>query len=369
MNTLPVSIKKVFRRVKPVRLVCGRGLAALPKLAPLVCGDPDKVCLVTDRRCFKTFKRKFTAMLGSLAGRTVVFKAPGGGSAKNFKTLERLLAFMLKNGLSRRSLVVAAGGGSATDLAGLAAALYMRGVDWISVPTTLLGQTDAGIGGKTAVDLGGVKNIAGTFYQPALTVCDTAFLDTLSEKELRAGAGELIKYALLSPGKLGRTISKNLPGTLNGDKKSLAAVVASCAAYKLGLVAKDEREERGLRESLNLGHTAAHAFEALSKGHLSHGEAVLWGLRYEAMLSYRLNIMDRKYAGAVETALRRTEPPPLPLPALNFELFRKLIRRDKKAGGHGNRFILLIRPGVLKAVSDIPDRVLKQCLKELARLR
>lgn len=360
-----VSLSKIFLSSKKVSLICGRGLAPLPKLSPGLFAAADKFCLVTDRNCFKAFKRGFNRMLGGASGRTVVFEAPDGGNAKNFRTLERLLSFMLENGLSRRSLLIAAGGGSVTDLAGLAAALYMRGINWISVPTTLLGQVDAGIGGKTAVDLGGIKNIAGAFYQPDLTVCDAAFLDTLSASELRAGAGELVKYALIAPGKLGRTVLKNLPAALKGGKKELAAVTSACATFKLDLVSRDEREKTGLRETLNFGHTAGHAFEAASNGSLGHGNAVFWGMRYAATLSRGLGLLDRKAAPAVQAALRTIEPPALSGAALDFDRFDELIRRDKKTGAHANRFILIVRPGVLKAVNDISGGVLRKCLKEL----
>ena len=360
-----IRVNKVFSSSKTAALVCGAGVRPLPELAPGLFAHADKVCLVTDRNCSRTFKRGFDKMLGRFAGRTVVFRAPDGGRAKNFKTLERLLAFMLANGLSRRSLVVGAGGGSVTDLAGLAAALYMRGVKWISVPTTLVGQADAGIGGKTAVDMAGAKNIAGAFYQPALIVCDAAFLNTLKEKELRAGAGELIKYALLAPGRLGRAISDNLPGALKRRKENLAAITAACAVFKLNLAAKDERDERGLREILNLGHTAGHAFEALAKGRLSHGYAVLWGLRYAARLSLELGVMDRKYARATETLLNLAEPPALTPACLDFARFSRLLRLDKKAGAHKNRFLLIKKPGVIKAVNDIPERTLRKILKGL----
>ncbi len=168
------------------------------------------------------------------------------------------------------------------------------------------------------MDVGGVKNIAGAFYQPALTVCDAAFLKTLNEKELRAGAGELIKYALIAPGRLGRIISGNLPGALERRRENLAALTAACAAFKLDTVAKDEREESGLRELLNFGHTAGHAFEALSKGRLPHGDAVLWGLRYAARLSLELRVMDREYAGDIEATLNLAEPPALAPACLDF---------------------------------------------------
>ena len=361
-----LSVSRSFSSAKKVSLLCGRDLAPLPELAPGLFGGADKFCLVTDRNCFKAFKRRFNGMLAGASGRTAVFEAPDGAKAKDLKTLGRLLAFMLERGLSRRSLIIAAGGGSVTDLAGLSAALYMRGIKWISVPTTLLGQADAGIGGKTAVDLNGVKNIAGAFYQPDLTVCDSAFLDTLSRNELRAGAGELLKYALIAPDKPGRTVLKNLPAALEGGREELARMISACAAFKLDLVSRDEREETGLRETLNFGHTAGHAFEAASKGTLRHGDAVLWGMRYAAALSLRLGIMDEGSAPAVEAALRAIEPPPLKSAALDYDRFSEFISRDKKTGAHFNRFILIVRPGTLKAVNDIPGGALKRCLKELA---
>ena len=365
-NMKNLSVSRTFSTSKKVSLVCGRDLAPLPKLSPGLFGGADKFCLVTDRNCFKTFNRRFNGMLASASGRTAVFEAPDGAKAKDLKTLGRLLTFMLERGLSRRSLIMAAGGGSVTDLAGLAAALYMRGIKWISVPTTLLGQADAGIGGKTAVDLGGVKNIAGAFYQPDLIVCDTAFLDALSGSELRAGAGELLKYALIAPDKPGRIILKNLPAALEGGRKELLEMTSACAAFKLDLVSRDEREENGLRETLNFGHTAGHAFEAASKGTLSHGDAVLWGMRYAAALSLKLGIMKKAAAPAVEAALLTIEPPPLKNEALDYDRFSEFISRDKKNGTHSNRFILIVRPGTLKAVNDIPGEVLKQCLKELS---
>jgi 3-dehydroquinate synthase len=356
---------KHFSASRSAALICGRRPGPLARLAPELIGTADRLCLVSDRNCSRTLGPGLEKMLSGVRAKTVFFELPSGNRAKNFKTLERLLAFMLKNGCSRRSVIIAAGGGSVTDLAGLAAALYMRGVRWISVPTTLLGQTDAGIGGKTAVDVAGGKKIAGAFHQPELTVCNTSFLDTLNGKELKAGGGELIKYALIAAGKLGKTISDNLSGALRGKKKELNAVAGACAVFKLDLVSRDEREEKDLREILNLGHTAGHAFEALAKGKLTHGEAVLWGLRYAASLSYKLKVLDRKYARRIERTLQSIEPPALPAACLNFREFRRLVGMDKKSGTHVNRFILIVRPGLLKGVNDIPDSLLRKCLEEL----
>jgi 3-dehydroquinate synthetase len=360
-----VKIKSDFVSQRTAALVCGRNTGSLPDLAPEIFRTADKFCLVTDRRCLAVFKPRFRKMMGRFAKNMFVFAVPEGESAKTLEVLGGLLAFMLKTGCSRRSVLIAAGGGSVTDLAGLAAALYMRGIDWISVPTTLLGQIDAGIGGKTAVNIDGVKNAAGSFHQPALAVCDAVFLDTLSIKELKAGAGELIKYALIAPGKLGAVISNNLPGALEGEKENLAAVASACAAFKFSIVSRDEREKTGLRETLNFGHTAGHAFETLAKGRLSHGESVLWGLRYAAALSISAGILGSTARRAIEGIFRMAAPPVLPPVCRVFAGFRGLIGKDKKKKSGANRFILISGPGRLKAVNDIPDRLLKRTLKEL----
>ena len=161
-----IFIQHDIKTSRAVRAVCGCALPPITSLAPELLAGADHICLVTDRTCLKTFGKEFKKMLGRRQGGVDIFVLPAGRKAKTFSTLEGLLSFMFDRGFSRSSLLVAAGGGSVTDLAGLAAALYMRGITWISVPTTLLGQVDAGLGGKTAVDLAGVKNIAGAFTSP-----------------------------------------------------------------------------------------------------------------------------------------------------------------------------------------------------------
>ena len=356
-------LKRDIASVKTVRAVCGRDLPPLARLAPDTFAGADRVCLVTDRACLKLFGKEFGKMLGRK--KADIFVLPEGRRAKTFGALEKLLSFLLKQGFSRSSVIVAAGGGSVTDLAGLAASLYMRGIPWISVPTTLLGQVDAGLGGKTAVDLAGVKNVAGTFYQPALTVCDTAFLKTLGPGELQAGAGELLKYALIGHGAMRHSVDRNLAGALKGEAKALAEIVGACADYKLALVAGDERDETGTREALNLGHTAGHALEALSKGRLPHGVAVLWGLRYAYLLSVQLKVLEPDDGQTLRGFLWGVRAVPLPKACFGFSAFHELICYDKKAGGNKNRFLLIERPGHIKAVNDIRPEQLKAALEEL----
>lgn len=358
-------IKRDITSSKTVRAVCGSGLPPLTRLAPELFAGADHICLVTDRACLKLFRKNFEKMLGRRMAGTDIFVLPAGNRAKAFGSLEKLLSFMLKRGFSRSSVLVAAGGGSVTDLAGLAAALYMRGIKWISVPTTLLGQIDAGLGGKTAVDLAGVKNMAGAFYQPALTVCDADFLRTLGPAELKAGAGELLKYALIGPEALQKSVDRNLGRALKGEPAALGELVSACADFKLSLVARDEKDETGIREALNLGHTAGHAFEALSKGRLAHGVAVLWGLRYACLLSIKLGRLEPEHREEVRDILWAAEAAPLAPACFSFRDFNRLICYDKKAGSRNNRFLLIERPGQISAGDNIPPGTLKAALDEL----
>ena len=239
----------------------------------------------------------------------------------------------------------------------------MRGISWISVPTTFLAQIDAGLGGKTAVNLAGAKNIIGTFHQPALAVCDTAFLDSLPHAELRSGAGELVKYAMIGPAALRRTIERNLEKTLSGDRAALTACVTACAAFKLRVAARDERDITGLREILNFGHTAGHAFEAMAAGRLAHGTAVARGLRFALLVSAGTGLLAPaafKKLDALITTLRLPPPPPL---RRDFRHFMALVPKDKKARGAGNRFILIKAPGRLAAAENISPDILRKAFE------
>jgi 3-dehydroquinate synthase len=253
-----------------------------------------------------------------------------------------------------------------TDLAGFAASIYMRGIRWISVPTTFLAQIDAGLGGKTAVNLGGAKNIAGTFHQPALAVCDTAFLDSLPHAELRSGAGELVKYAMIGPGELYRAVKKNLSHALAGDRAALTACVSACAAFKLKLVAKDERDEKGLREALNFGHTAGHAFEAMSGGKLPHGEAVARGMRFALIASRETGILKRADFLKLDALLSALRLRPA-IVRRDFRNFLSLVSRDKKARGAGNRFVLIAGPGRLCPAEELDTPLLKKAFEGALR--
>jgi len=347
---------------KTLRAAFGRNMADLPAQFPELFRTVDKVCLVTGSDAPPSLRARALSLFPEAAAPHYYFWLPPSEKAKTLEQAGKLSSFLFDKGFSRNSIIIAVGGGAVTDLAGFAASVYMRGIRWISVPTTFLAQIDAGLGGKTAINLGGAKNIVGTFHQPALAVCDTAFLDSLPHAELRSGAGELVKYAMIGPGDLYKTVKKNLPGTLAGDKAALTACVSACAAFKLKLVAKDERDERGVREALNFGHTAGHAFEAMAGGRLPHGEAVARGIRFALIASLEAGILSRaeyKRLDALVDALR------LKTAAVrkDFRHFLSLVARDKKARGAENRFVLIAGPGRLCPAENLDTHLLKKAFE------
>lgn len=219
---------------------------------------------------------------------TEIFVMKSGEENKSFATLQAVLEKMAEAGLNRRSKLFAVGGGVVGDLGGLCAALYMRGIACVQVPTTLLAMVDSSVGGKTAIDVGGVKNLVGAFHQPETVLIDTSFLNTLPAREWKCGIGEIVKTAALDGELFARLESSD--GVISMEE--IEGWIEACIRFKASVVERDERE-CGERKCLNLGHTTAHAIE-LFYG-LSHGESVLWGIKLETMLSISLGFCDKGY--------------------------------------------------------------------------
>ncbi|MBQ9117737.1 MAG: 3-dehydroquinate synthase [Clostridia bacterium] len=241
--------------------------------------------VITDSNVAKIYGENIKDWFGD----TSVYVMPAGEQSKTFWTLGDILETMVKAGLHRNSRVFALGGGVVGDVAGLAAATYMRGVSCVQIPTTLLSQVDSSVGGKTAVDHAGVKNIVGAFYQPQEVLIDPAFLDTLPQREIKCGLGELVKYAALS-GEMFDTLYQNKHRF--GELAFLKTLILPSVRHKAKVVQADEKES-GERKSLNVGHTSGHAIE-LSYG-MSHGECVLWGMKAETKIAIRKGVCEREY--------------------------------------------------------------------------
>lgn len=289
--------------------------------------------------------------LRSAAARWMVLEVEDGEPAKTVDTAGRLWNEMLAAGGKRDSRVLAFGGGSVGDLAGFTAGCFLRGIEFVQIPTTLLAQVDASIGGKTGVDLPGGKNTVGLFHHPALVVCDTSVLPTLPREELRSGLVEVIKMAaLLDPALLTR-VEEDLDSLLAGDSVALGPVVAGAAAAKIGVVERDP-DEQGDRRLLNFGHTLGHAIET-SCGYagLRHGEAVGYGILFALRLAERRGL-DPALSTRLRTLLGRLGLPPLP--ALDPAELIAHMARDKKAREDGLVWVLPAALGEGRMTSGVP---------------
>jgi len=300
------------------------------------------------------------------------FVVTPGEDSKSLSTLELVLEFMARSELDRRSCLIALGGGVVGDLGGLAASLYMRGIAFIQVPTTLLAQVDSSVGGKTAVNLRRGKNLAGTFHQPSLVIADTEALATLTDDEFRSGLGEVIKTALIEGEQALSGLESSAAAIMKRDRDALAEIVARSVRTKAEIVRRDPLEH-GERKLLNLGHTFAHAIEhAAGYGRIPHGVAVGvgillslsvsrdMGLLLDDSLPQRARDLLLRFGMATSLdALRRASHMPL-LPA---EILAGA-RHDKKGSAGRARLVLLEAPGKLRFDVDASPEVLERCVSD-----
>lgn len=271
----------------------GRGLLGRIGEKTAALGGAAKVCVISDRNVWPLYGEQVEENLLSAGFDTCHLVFPAGESFKNGAVYLGILDFLAQNKLTRSDLIVALGGGVVGDLAGFAAATYLRGIRFIQVPTTLLAAVDSSVGGKTAIDLPSGKNLAGAFWQPSLVLCDIDTLDTLPEDIFRDGCAEVIKTAVLFDPELYRVLCRD---GLGFDREK---VIARCVELKRDVVNADEFD-RGLRQKLNLGHTIGHSVEALSGFAISHGKAVAIGSAIVARASAKLGICDKGVSAQIQ---------------------------------------------------------------------
>lgn len=294
-----------------------------------------------------------------------VVELPDGEEYKDWRTLNLIFDALLRNGCDRKTVLFALGGGVVGDMAGFAAASYMRGVPFVQVPTTLLAQVDSSVGGKTAINHPLGKNMIGAFYQPQRVVCDLKTLATLPQRELSAGLAEVIKYGPIADMDFLAWIEEQLPALLARDAQALAHAVRRSCEIKAWVVGQDERES-GLRAILNFGHTFGHAIEAgLGYGQWLHGEAVGCGMVMAAHLSQRLGLVDVAFVQRL-TALIAAAGLPTVGPDLGAQRYLELMRVDKKAEAGEIKFVVIETPGraIMRAAPDTMVRdVLAHCCR------
>ena len=282
---------------------------------------------------------------------------PDGEEQKNLATLGTIIDRLVAEGFRRDACLVALGGGVIGDLTGFAAACYQRGIAFVQIPTTLLAQVDASVGGKTAVNHPQAKNMIGAFHQPIAVLADTDSLASLPEREFSAGMAEVIKHGLILDESFLLWLEENMEAILDHDAGALACIVRRSCEIKAAIVAEDELEQ-GRRALLNLGHTFGHALESLGayKDWL-HGEAVAVGIAMAAWTSKELGMIDAADCRRVETALSRARLPITPGAGIDADAVLRVMNLDKKAGAEGLKMILLERLGGA-VLASAPDSAL-----------
>jgi 3-dehydroquinate synthase len=308
------------------------------------------VAVITNEKVAPLYLAKVKAALQP--ARVTEIVVADGEQAKGWQTLERVFDALLAARVGRDGLIVALGGGVVGDLAGFAAATYQRGIDFLQVPTTLLAQVDSSVGGKTAINHARGKNMIGAFHQPRAVIADLATLDSLPDRELRAGLAEVIKHGLALDEAFTRWLEGNIEKLLARDRPALSHAVRRSCELKAAIVAGDEREA-GARALLNFGHTFGHAIEAgAGYGAWLHGEAVAAGMVMASELSLRLGSIQKSDVARVRDLLRRAGLP-VAGPALTPERMLELMAVDKKAAKGKVRFILLEAIGRAALRGDI----------------
>lgn len=350
----------------PYDVVVGEGVLADvgPRIAEL--RSPTAAAVVSDHEVARLYGQRAVASLSTAGIRTELLTVDPGERSKSWDAAGDLLSKLVGAGLGRRDLVVALGGGVVGDLAGFCASVYMRGIALVHLPTTLLAQVDAAIGGKTAVDLPAGKNLAGTFWQPLGVFSDTEALATLPEVEWLSGLGEVAKTALLAGGSTLDQIEADAQPLRARDPSAVLRAVSACAAFKASVVSADEREG-GLRECLNLGHTLGHAIErAAGYGNVPHGVAVAEGIRFQAVLARDVVGLGEDDAQRQSALLDALGLPRIQV-APTVDALLSGMAVDKKAHA-GIRFVLLKSPGD-HVVVPIAGELLEQRVREWAEKR
>lgn len=311
------------------------------------------IAIITDQN----IEKHYGGLLNDIFGITPRLAIKPGESNKSMDQLTECYEFLINNHIERTGVIFAIGGGVVGDLAGFAAATYMRGIGYYQVPTSLLAMVDSSIGGKTSINLKSGKNLVGAFYQPMGTFIDPNFLKTLPSREFTAGMAEVIKYALLTDKELFDQLEKDPAITQNSPK--ITALIERTCQIKAKIIKEDEKDVKGKRTLLSLGHTFGHAIEQVTdyKEYL-HGEAVSIGLVMAARLSELLGYIDEHQVSRIKTLIEKYGLPTKLRKPLSISSIRKAIRRDKKVEAGTLRFIILNKIGEAREDRNVSEKLL-----------
>jgi len=326
------------------------------------------------RRCFvitvppvrRRWGKKLISSLSAARWQTKLVEMSEGERHKKLATIEQLSEKLVSLGAERNAVLIAFGGGVVGDVTGFLASVYLRGVDVVQIPTTVLAQVDASIGGKTGVNLRGGKNLVGTFHHPRIVLIDPDVLSTLPEREYRSGLYEALKCGVIGNAELFQRFEERRDAILRRDPVETGWVIGESVKLKAAVVATDEREG-GLRRVLNFGHTIGHALEAeTGYRRFLHGEAVAWGMIAAGNIAAAVGTTDTYTAARISNAVMGLTP--LPKVRVESRNILRLLKADKKTKNGIPHFILPREIGKVEVVSNVPEKVIVDALREIRRL-
>ncbi len=302
---------------------------------------------VEGKKYLVVISQKVEKLYGKILGfaKENVYVLKDGEKEKNFNNYKKITERALQMKLTRKDAIIAIGGGVVGDLAGFVSSTYMRGIDFIQVPTTLLACVDSSVGGKVAIDTDYGKNLVGAFYQPKAVFINPNFLKTLDDRQFKTGLGEVVKYSFIEKSckcdedlNLTNFLSENVEKIINRDERVLSKLIEICVKLKISVVEKDEKES-GLRRILNFGHTYGHAIEKITKyKKFTHGEAIVAGMKYAFNLAIKRNLIDKNYKFFAEDVIKKFNF--VEIPEFDREKMIELMQLDKKACNEKIVFIL-----------------------------
>lgn len=354
---------RVTARSLQYDVVMGRG--AWRALREFRLAGYSKMFVMTEEPLWNRWGKKFLLESGLKNARTLF--VPAGEKSKSLKMVGHVSASLLESGADRRALLIALGGGVVGDLGGFVASSYMRGIDFVQAPTTIVGQVDSAIGGKTGVNLGAMKNLVGAFYPPRMVVSEPLVLTSMAPRAFRSGLYEVVKHGILAGNPLFHNLEIKISALHPDDIKSLEPILAVAAKVKVDVVNRDEREAR-LRLVLNLGHTFGHALEeATAYRRFTHGEAVGWGLLAVIRLGVRLKLLGERDAARMSELVRQVGPLPH-ISDLDPKRVLELLSRDKKAIGGRIQWVIPERIGRVRIVSDVHPGVATAAFRDVQQI-
>ena len=354
---MPTFVVETPQRCYPILVERG----CLARLREYVPGQSGKIFFVSTEDVWQLHGNSLTASIRDHAHELLLF--PGGEARKRLSEVEALAEQMIAKSGDRASLIVAIGGGIVTDVAGFLAAIFMRGIPLISIPTTLLGQVDAAIGGKTGVNLVAGKNLIGSFHQPLAVLIDPAVLDTLPEREYRAGLFEIIKHGIIADPNL-FSLMRHEPGRVKShDPELVDRMICDSVRLKAAVVSGDEKEE-DRRRILNFGHTFGHALEAETNyARFLHGEAVAWGMKAAALLGGFEGMLSPSDRQEIIDCVNSYGPFPS-LAGIEAGRLAARLKSDKKTVKGKVHFVLPERIGAVRITSDVNEKFVLRAIEE-----